>query len=88
MSRHSIPGRNPDHDVVVGWDPPLQTYFAIILDPTLDEDDDAYTVLWVGADRFGEIDRVHDLRTKVEPYATIPEDVIRQLVVDRNRDTA
>lgn len=88
MSRHTIPGKNPNHKVAVGWDPPLQTYFCIILDPTKDEDDKGYTVLWVGADRPRQVDRVYDLRAAIAPYATIPEDVIRQLVVDRSRDTA
>ncbi len=88
MSRHSIPGRNADHDVVVGWDPPLQTYFAIVLDPTKDEEDAAYNPLWLGADRFAEIDRVHDLQERLRPFADIEPAVMRQLIIDRNRDTA
>lgn len=88
MSRHTIPGINPDHDVVVGWDPPLQTYFAIVIDPTKDEEDEAYNPLWLGADRYEEIDRVYDLVEKVKPYANVPPEVRRQLVIDRNHDTA
>lgn len=88
MSRHTIPGKNPSHDVVVGWDPPLQTYFAIILDPTKDEEDKGYTVLWVGADRPMEIDRVSNLVAAISRYAIVPKDIVRQLVIDRNRDTA
>ena len=88
MSRHDIPGLNPNHCVTIGWDPPLQTYFAIVLDPTKDDETDGYTVLWLGADRFGEIDRVHDLADKLKPLAEIDQDVLRQLIIDRNRDTA
>jgi hypothetical protein len=28
MSRHEIPARNPGHKIIVGWDPPMQTFFA------------------------------------------------------------
>lgn len=87
MSRHTIPGLNPDHDVVVGWDPPLQTYFAIVLDPTKGDFDAAYNPLWLGTSLV-EIDRVHDLADKLKPFAHIGHDVLRQLIVDRNNDTA
>lgn len=83
MSRHAIPGKNPAHDVVVGWDPPLQTYFCIILDPSKDEDDGGYTVLWVGADRPREVVTAVELQDKVRGFAIIPQDVFAQLMADR-----
>lgn len=46
MSRHEIPlagGR----ELVVGWDPPLETYFAVLRTP-----EHAHPVLWVGTEPY------------------------------------
>lgn len=54
MSRHIIPnapGSPAVRETVVGWDPPLSTFFAMAFDG--DEE-----VFWVGADP-GEIPTVH-----------------------------
>ncbi len=47
MSRHSI--RVAAGELVVGWDPPLSTYFGQLYDPTVDEDRNP--VVWVGLER-------------------------------------
>ena len=53
MSRYRIPADDPPDDprsdVMVGWDDPLETYFATVFDTTTDED--AACVLWEGAAR-------------------------------------
>jgi hypothetical protein len=55
MSRHDLEpnGSYPDHSIVVGWDPPLGTFFAQVKDTTKDEDDEAYMPVWEGY-RLGE----------------------------------
>lgn len=51
MSRHHLVALDPAHEVVVGSDRPLRTFFAQVTDVTADEDSDARTVLWIGGDR-------------------------------------
>lgn len=48
MSRHQLDSFNPVHEVAIGWDPPMHTYFAQVLDTTASEESDAYEVLWIG----------------------------------------
>ena len=49
MSRHTIIS-NEERQVVVGWDPPLWTFFAQEYDLTIPEDDDERdpVIWWVG----------------------------------------
>ncbi|HUR84198.1 MAG TPA: hypothetical protein VMY78_02535 [Solirubrobacteraceae bacterium] len=44
MSRHAI-ALTGGRELVVGWDPPLQTFFAIVRAPEQDQPE-----LWVGTD--------------------------------------
>ena len=50
MSRHELVPLDRAHQVVVGWDRPLHTFFAQVLDVAADEDGDTRTVLWVGGE--------------------------------------
>lgn len=36
MSRHVIPAINPTHEVVVGWDKGMSTFFGTVTDPDLE----------------------------------------------------
>ena len=47
MSRYSLPAQQPGLTVIVGWDNPLQTLFAQVFDPSI-EDDEAACLLWIG----------------------------------------
>lgn len=48
MSRHLIV-KNADGEVVVGWDPPLGTFFAQIFGPEPeDPDEDENLIAWIG----------------------------------------
>ena len=50
MRRHTIPARDPNLTIVVGWDNPLATYFAQVARPEdPDREDDDPILLWVGA---------------------------------------
>lgn len=46
MSRYRIP--HSRYDIVVGWDPPLNTFYGIVVD-TQDVDEER-TLLWLGDD--------------------------------------
>ena len=68
MSRHYI-SRNP-LEIVVGWDPPLQTYFLQITDPTRDEEE---FVLWRGTYP-EELPTIESLTAVLTPYAALTEE--------------
>ena len=59
MSRHEIRARDQALSAVVGWDNPLQTFFAQVARPERadDEDDDDPMLLWVGTEP-GEVTTV------------------------------
>lgn len=73
MSRHDVPTRDERYAVVVGWDPPLQTFFAQVLERSREHDDDTM-VAWVGTAR-GEIPTVEGLAEQLSPYASLPADL-------------
>jgi hypothetical protein len=81
MSRHQIAALNPRHTVFVGWDPPLQTYFGQVYDPTKSEDENP--VFWTGADPAKQHPEVSDLALAMEPYAAIDRNMRWLLVLDR-----
>jgi hypothetical protein len=45
VSRHELP--SAQFDVVIGWDPPLESFFLIVKDPRRADDDQV--VAWFGA---------------------------------------
>lgn len=81
MSRHQIPGFDPMHEVVVGWDPPLMTFFVQVFDRSLPEDHQC--IHWVGADRPCEIEEIDDLVRAMRSYAIIDPDVRATLYYDK-----
>ena len=85
MSRHELDPINPAHEVVLGWDPPMCTYFAQVLDSTAGEESDAYEVLWIGI-RFQEVLNPASVVAAVAPFATVPADLLGQLARDRLAD--
>ena len=82
MSRHDLTPFDPAHEVVVGWDRPLDTFFAQVIDTTTDEDSDAREVLWIGTD-FCEVPDPAAVIAAVAPFAAVPAD---QLTRDRRAD--
>ncbi|GAA2566155.1 hypothetical protein GCM10010435_44150 [Winogradskya consettensis] len=81
MSRHELPAEG-GLEVVVGWDPPMQTFFASVLDRTLRGEDPDYTKVWIGFASTAILDprRVCDA---VRPYAKeIPDWILPALHAD------
>jgi hypothetical protein len=82
MSRYQIAAIDPKFEVTVGWDAPMTTFFAQVVDRALDEaDDDNALVLWIG-DRDMAVPTIDQLIVAIARYATIPADVIEQLQAD------
>jgi len=86
MSRYEIHNGVTYTVVVVGWDGPLATYFAQVWDQRDvefgDPDAEDIPLLWAGC-RAGEIRTVEHLDSVLAPYATLPEEIRRQLMRDR-----
>jgi hypothetical protein len=79
MSRYTIPAHAARYHVVVGWDPPLATFFGEVWDRTVpDEHDEAACLLWAGA-ALGALPTVDALQACLQAYATIPPEVVAQL---------
>lgn len=81
MSRYTTPTLQPGQTCVVGWDPPLGTFFAQVhacpaarRPPRL--------LLWVGTD-IEDIRTVQELAQALAPYANLPANLQRQLEADR-----
>lgn len=88
MSRHTLPSTaDPELDIAVGWDPPMQTFFAQVRDPRIEEDGDADPVIfWTGTQHF-EHRGVQGLRVVIDllaPWAEVPEGLRRQLLDDES----
>jgi hypothetical protein len=79
--------RTEEHVIAVGWDNPLQTYFAQAWEREPKHDllaDEHAPVLWVGTER-GEVPAIQDLSRHLRRYGGIPEKIIDQLLEDFER---
>ncbi|MBN9743593.1 hypothetical protein DMP23_21360 [Amycolatopsis sp. A1MSW2902] len=70
-----------DREVYVGWDDPLQTYFAQVRDGTDEHGEDRLTVDVGGG--FGDITYPGGAIAAIRPYAEIPEDLGELLNISR-----
>ena len=78
MSRHSFPAQDPRCTVVVGWDNPLQTFFAQVVQPSHDDDEDDAILLWLGTAPQA-IPTVAALQAQLAGWATLPPALAAQL---------
>ena len=81
MSRFDVPAHVPYLTVTVGWDGPMQTFFAQVerVQPRDDEHDPLH---WVGKEH-REITDPSQLNDLLVPFATLTEEHIEQLKQDR-----
>lgn len=82
MSRHQLRPRDPGHKVIVGWDPPLETYFAQVIDRKKEvAGEDEKFVLWIGCSH-REITDLDGLRQRIKRYAYISSETATALYGD------
>jgi hypothetical protein len=79
-SRYDIAGNNPKHEISVGWDAPLTTFFAQVFDSDSEDDMDE-PVLWLG-DEPMQIPTLELLIQRLAPFASIPPDILEKLQKD------
>ena len=84
MSRHEFPARDQNLSVVVGWDNPLQTFFAQVAraEHADDEDGDDPMLLWVGTEP-REVVTVEELARHLAPFADLAMEIAEQLRAER-----
>jgi len=82
MSRYSIPATDPALICVVGYDPPLETYFAQVEDPN-DPDETTAIRLWLGCAPQA-LPTVAQLQEHLSGWAVMPQDVWAQLIADKS----
>jgi len=83
MSRYTLVGKKLHHTIILGWDNPLETYFAQVWDERSADDDPE---VWAGTD-VGEVETVESLTHILAPYAEIPEEIVLKLEKDRGERT-
>lgn len=84
MSRHELqpkPGRKDVVRAVVGWDRPLQTFFAQVFFETDDEPEEGEVRIWLGTAP-GELLTAEAVIAIVAPYAVVPADLADRLTAD------
>ena len=85
MSRYQLPVLNTNHNVTVGWDDPLETFFAQV-------EDGNDMILWLGADpKEPKITDIEVLKEKLKEYAIIPDNIcenLKQDYVNKHEPTA
>src|ERR1700733_5402205 len=87
MSRRILPAKDENITVVVGWDNPLQTYFAQVAhndvpDDNDDDDEGDPVILWIGTN-FGEVSDPSRLPGPLAPYADLTQEHLARLRADR-----
>ncbi len=82
MSRHYT-SKTP-LEIVVGWDPPLQTFFLQILDHTKDGENEF--VLWRGTYP-DELPTIESLAAVLTPYAALTEELVKDLEAEKTAST-
>ena len=84
MSRHELQPKASDPNVAratVGWDRPLQTFFAQVFFRTADEPEDGEALIWRGTEP-GEVPTAAAAIAIVAPYAEIPDGLAGLLTAD------
>ena len=83
MSRYKVDAIDTQHyAVIVGWDNPIQTFFAQVWDLAKEEKDDEACVFWVGT-HAGSVPTVTALAQAISAYAVLPADIATQLERDQ-----
>lgn len=84
MSRHDLEAKPGSEGVVratIGWDRPLQTFFAQVFFTTEDEPVEGEALIWLGTEP-GEFLTAEAAIAIVAPHAIVPADLADQLTAD------
>lgn len=88
MSRHDLQPKADQPHVVratVGWDRPLQTFFAQVFFRTEDEPDEGEALIWLGTEP-GEMLTPEAVIAVVAPHVEMPPDLAERLDAENASD--
>lgn len=87
MSRYRLNSIQNNLEVHVGWDNPLDTFFATVCDIDKEEaGEEEYILLWLGGSP-GEIKDISELIEPLKPYAILDEDIQQEMRKDYSNRT-
>jgi hypothetical protein len=81
MSRHNLQTIDANHQIVVGWDPPLGNFFLQVIDPLRDEENEI--LVWLGADGIGTEANVNRILREASKWAMVPENLRKVLLAEQ-----
>lgn len=89
MSIHNLEAKIEGQEVLIGWDPPFQSFFVHVIDHRYSEDDPYRDVLWLGT-TLREIQNLADLLPAIQPYVKEPRilstRMFARLLADAQKD--
>ena len=87
MSRYTLkPTADPNITAVIGWDAPMQTFFAQVQRVNPDDEDETETIVWEGT-KVGQHKHLGFILPKLEGYCTVPEEILKRLADDQANST-
>jgi hypothetical protein len=82
MSQYFIAGYMDHHQVIVGWDQPMRTFFASVINTVAQENEEGEDVLlWLGT-KYDEYKDINEIAVPLADYAVIPDDILIQCQQD------
>jgi hypothetical protein len=84
MSRYNLQPIDANHQIVVGWDPPLGNFFLQVIDPSRGEEDEL--LVWLGADGIGTETSVDRILDEAGNWAIMPQDLRQVLLAEQAAD--
>jgi hypothetical protein len=83
MSNYQLEAKNKYHEVMIGWDPMMNTYFLHVIDNSEEEDSPLYDLVWIGTNP-SEIHDIEVVLRHARKYAEVPDLIERKLYADAN----
>lgn len=73
MSQFTYRGKESYWRIIVGWDNPLETFFAQVWDEREDQDECPLVTFWVGG-QTAEVSTIEELESLLAPFGEIPKE--------------
>src|SRR3954468_16310183 len=90
MAQFTFRGKESYWRIVVGWDNPLETFFAQVWDEREDPEEDPLPTFWVGT-QTAEVSTIEELESLLAPFGEIPKEykvVLEESESERTPPTA
>jgi hypothetical protein len=89
MSRCVLDDEGGHYSVAIGWDPPMRTFFAQVLDNTIHGEDSEKEVFWSGGVDGERYTDPWELIERIQAYARKhdADQLYRELVKDKDTDS-